>query len=262
MRAMAMAAALGLVACSGNAVHPGDRVVSRWRSSFWEGTVEKVEPNLLTVQWDVPPPEHSVVPPGWVSRIAPWQASPGWALCRDDETWSLCEVREVGGNRVKVATAYGLDEPSQDDVLPVPPALAAWAKKEGPRLLAIAAAKVKVKGARPARVGGALPVGSAVLAQWTDGNWWEGRVGAQVEGSGVPIDWLDGSHGEVHPEQVAALVPVGERAEEGMLAICRWQQQTRWWRAVVERKRGAHLKVLYEDGTRGDLTGDDCVAAQ
>ncbi len=261
MRVFAIAwVVLAASACSGS-VGVGDRVVGRLRGAFLEGTATKVEPNLVTVQWDVAPPEVSAVPAGWVTRSDATSVSPGWALCRDGESWALCEVREAKGARALVATAWGEAEAEAGDALPVPPALAEWARREGPRQLRRAAATERMKLARPANAGGAVQPGTAVLAQWTDGNWWEGAVAEQA-GANVAIDWLDGSHGSVKPEQVAALVPVGERAEEGMVALCRWQAQARWWRAVIERRRGQRLDVLYEDNTRGSLSVRDCVAGE
>jgi hypothetical protein len=245
---------------------PGDRVVTRFGSSFREATVLKEKKGLLTVQWDTTPAEAAAVPVGWAVRTdAPAKPVPGtWALCADDNSWDLCRIATVAGEGAKVDDAKGdARDVGLDELLPVPPALARWASRAGPRMLARTQADEAATAEEvPATAGRQAHVGALVLAQWTDGTWWLAAI-QSVGAGGVTVAWRDGSApSTVKPEQVAPLTDAPELRGSAQRAFCAWGQSTRWWKASVSRNAAGALEVAYEDGTRGLARPSDCIAAK
>src|SRR5687767_8391021 len=74
----------------GAGLQPGDRVVTRLRNEFREATVITVDGALVTVGWDLPPPDRTQVARSWIVRLdeKPGKPRPGdWRLCPSDESW-------------------------------------------------------------------------------------------------------------------------------------------------------------------------------
>ena len=99
----------------------------------------------------------------------------------------------------------------------------------------------------PANAGHAVSVGDEVLARWTDGSWWEATVIA-IDGPTITAAWRDGSTPTALPAD--GIAPLSERPgmAHGDLALCKWQDSTRWWRAVIVEQQDS-LHVRYIDGT-------------
>ncbi|HEX4622461.1 MAG TPA: hypothetical protein VH208_12935 [Myxococcaceae bacterium] len=255
MRWISLSLAL-LAGCS--SYQPGDRVVTRWGTSFREGTVIKQKKALLTVQWDSTPVETVAVPAGWAVRIdAHLKPTPGaWALCADEDAWALCHLAASNGDGAKLDDGR---EVAAGDLLPLPAALVSWASRAGPRMAARAEATAEEV---PATAGRQAHVGALVLAQWVDGTWWLAAV-QTVGTSSVTVAWRDGSApSAVRPDQVAPLTDSPELRGSAEPAFCAWAQSTRWWKASVTKNAAGALDVAYEDGTRGLARPSDCIAAK
>ncbi len=263
-RIVPVLAALALGGCLRPSFAPGDRVVARWQSSFRGATVLEARGNLITVQWDVRPPDTAGVPAAWaVAAGSPTPVPPGsWLLCEGENRWTLCRVREVHGEVFVVDGEDGAGvEVDRSETLPVPKALHAWAEREGPRQVARARGMEALADAVPARAGQAVEKGMRVLAKWTDGTWWEATVSGVSE-AGVEVAWADGSAATTLDRLGVAPLENVVPLAEGAAAFCRWKTGTRWWRALVTRASGASLAVDYADGDRARLRPGDCRARE
>ncbi|WP_428263213.1 hypothetical protein [Haliangium sp.] len=249
---------------------PGARVVARWNDSFWEATVVTVQGELVAVAWDQPPPDLSFRPRGWVVPMdaPPATASAGdWLLCpAEGGTWQLCHVEAASGDALELlpiadpGAGTGVRALDRAATLPIPDGLSAWAAARGDAALDRIRLAARMHGLVPATVGTPVRVDDHVLAEWTDGSWWEAKVIALEDGA-VTVAWADGSTPmPLTPAQVAPLASAPRAGASGDLALCRWQQGTRWWRAAID-KGASGLEILYIDGTREPLH-PHCVAAR
>jgi hypothetical protein len=266
MRGKGLGLALTVTLCSGcGGYKPGDRVVTRFGTSFREATVIEEKKGLLTVQWDTTPAEAAAVPSAWAVHLGE-HLQPElekWVLCFDDDDWGLCRIAAVAGDTATVDDASGEGRNIDAiDMLPLPRALTSWAAHAGPRMMAHAQVADATAEVVPATAGRTGRAGARVLAQWTDGTWWLATVQA-TQAQDVTVAWQDGSAPTtVKPDQVAPLADAPEVHGPAQAAFCAWAQSTRWWKASVSRSSAGALEVAYEDGTRGMARPSDCIPAR
>ena len=123
----------------------------------------------------------------------------------------------------------------------------------------------QLSGIAPASRARPVDEGDAVLARWSDGNWWRARVVRPCAGVDCPVAvaWLDGSGiDEVAASDVAPMPAEPASLGEGDRALCEWRGQPRWWRAEVIARRDDALEVAYIDGTVATVPRDGCVPAR
>ncbi len=251
---------------AGADLEPGDRVLARWRGGFWQATVLNVQGKLVTVAWDVPPPERSYLPRGWVVKkeVEAPAVEPGqWLLCRQ-EVWELCRFESMEGGTWKVIFASDGSSAEIDslDVASVPEDLRSWAARRGDSQMNEALLSETVNPSAPLNAGSPVTQGKKVLARWTDGNWYGGTV-SESKGTTVTVEWGDGSPALAIPNtNVAPLPGQGQTLKAGDLAFCRWESSARWWRARIDRVDGSVLAITYRDGTKGKLGPADCLVAE
>ena len=105
----------------------------------------------------------------------------------------------------------------------------------------------------PSTTGRGVRVGDAVLARWSDGNWWEATVTA-IDGMRITVAWRDGSAPvqlrDIHVAPLRKAPPM----EVGYKVICKRHESTRWWRAVIRRGDNG-LRVRYVDEVSVPFTG-------
>ncbi len=250
---------------AGLGLEPGDRVVARWQDSFFEATVVTVQDKLVTVAWDVPPPERSHLPRGWVERIAPPAAdAQGWQLCRRSETWVPCQIEASGPQAVKVKLAGLAESLSLDpeELCPVPAGLRGWVARRAEAEQAAATLAAQIDPQAPLSAGQAVQPDQRVLGRWIDGGWYEARVAGQGDGS-VTLVWSDGSAPSPVPVGDVAPIPdAPEALQPGAVAFCRWSAAARWWPARVEEASSTVLRVTYRDGEEGRVAPGECVGAR
>jgi hypothetical protein len=265
-RRFALLAILFLSGCVKPAFEPGDRVVARYQTAFWEGTVISLEGKLVTVQWDAPPPERSGLPRDWVVKVDSPVGNPApgsWLICPATDRWELCQLKSIREGVLVVSMAGGdAIEVKPNEALPIPSGLVGWTEREGPRQLQRARAAESLASATPATAGKQARTGGLALARWSDGNWWESTIGAVTEET-VTAKWADGSEpSPLDPGEVAPMPPYPEQLEAGSVAFCRWKGNTQWFKAVIENATAANYQITYDDKTKATVRIGECVAAR
>jgi len=249
----------------GYGLEPGDRVVARWRADFYDATVITVHGKLVTVAWDMPPPERSELPRGWVQlqgAKAELKARDA-ALCRVGEGWVLCVVEHAAGDDLGVTLSIDGSGRSLagDQVLPVPEGLRAWARARLDTLLRQHKLRSTINPTAPAGAGKPVQEGQRVVAQWAPNSWWEATVRTVGDGS-VTVSWTDGSGEMTLPAASVAPIPESSSLGPGDLAYCRWQGSQQWYPARVDRVGQGGLQVTYQDGSTGQAAHLQCLPAK
>lgn len=251
---------------AGLGLEPGDRVVARWQDSFFEATVITVQSKLVTIAWDSPPPEKSMLPRDWIQllEVNPARLRAGdWVLCPGvaRQSWELCHVDEARGEGVSVTrVSDGVEQQlSIKKLVAIPDALYEWAASFGQNTIEKVRLSKSLSGLTPLTAGEPVTPGQDVLAKWTDGNWWRGTVDA-IEGGSISVRWVGYNEGEPIPTSDVAPLHT-ERAEPaaGDRVLCEWMRGSYWWGAQVEGKSGTELSIVYGDGTNQILPAYSCI---
>lgn len=254
-------AGLGLV--------PGDRVVARWRDAFWSATVLTVEERLVTVAWDVPPPDTSRVSREWMRKLE----HPGddllagaWVLCPgSSDAFIPCRVEGVEADEadVRLTDSGSFIRLPRAHLFLVPDELYAWVVDKGDAAIERYLMADRLQSVVPLSAG--EPVarpGAEVLARWSDGEWWRGTAIA-IDGGEITVAWADGSEPlALAPGDVAPLGNDDGRLEKGSVALCQYGDTTRWSRAHVVALGSKDLEVRYIDGTAVKLATSRCVSGR
>jgi hypothetical protein len=249
----------------GLGLEPGDRAVARWRDSFQEGTVITVQGKLVTMAWDMPPPERSQLPRHWLQPLKARGGNPQkgtWLLCNLEGSWDLCRVETVdtmpmmnkmGGASIQVIRAMDGDKQplARAQTLPIPTAIREWARRRGEVQLARARQSRQINPTVPDSAGNAVIRGQRVIARWTGDAWLEATV-LSVDADLITIRWLDGSGDKAVARAYTAEVPQNDLALNSL----------QWWPARVDQVNPTALTVTFKNGRISKLPLSHCIPAR
>lgn len=255
----------------GLGLEPGDRAVARWRNSFQEGTVITVQGKLVTMAWDLPPPESSQLPRHWLQPLKARGGAPlkgAWLLCNLDGSWDLCQVDRVEGQAGEILQVIramdGDKQPlARAQTLPIPTALREWARQRGEMLLNRSRQSRQINPTVPDNAGNAVIRGQRVIARWTGEAWLEATV-LSVDADLITIRWLDGSGDKALARAYTAEVPESDMAlvKSDDLAFCKWGNSMQWWPARVDQVNPTALTVTFKNGRVSKLPLSHCIPAR
>jgi hypothetical protein len=255
----------------GLGLEPGDRAVARWRNSFQEGTVITVQGKLVTMAWDLPPPERSQLPRHWLQPLKARGGVPQkgtWLLCNLEGSWDLCRVDRVEGQAkefLQVIRAMDGDRQplARAQTLPLPTAIRQWAIRRGEMQLTRSKQSRQINPTVPDSAGNAVIRGQRVIARWTGEAWLEATV-LSVDADLITIRWLDGSGDKALARAYTAEVPENDMAlvKADDLAFCKWGNSLQWWPARVDQVNPTALTVTFKNGRVSKLPLNHCIPAR
>lgn len=225
-----VALSLFLSACGSGALMPtgvassakpkvGDAVVAKWAvGSFYEGKVEKIDGGKITVGWDDKSGSTAVdavdiypVP----AAGATVDVKPGdmvLAKTVSGTYWNGSEVTGVNAGVYMVRPVSGTTvvNVAGDKIIKVPATTAADFKQTaGSTDFLVEAKKGKITipaDYKPKK-------GDKVLAEWTVGSWWSGRID-NVSGSNIYVAWDDNS--KPSAVNISKVMPLPTSADKAM----------------------------------------------
>ncbi|MFM9903269.1 MAG: agenet domain-containing protein [Pyrinomonadaceae bacterium] len=176
----------------------GDLVVAKWSTgSYYEGKVEKLDGTKMTIAWE-DKSQPTAVDAADVFMIPTAGAKPDvkqgdmvLAKTASGSYWNGAEVTGIEADvyNVRIVTGSTSVNVSGEKIIKVPATAAADFKQMAGSTDFMAEAR-KGKVTIPADY--KPKKGDAVLAEWTTGSWWSGKID-NISGSNIYVAWDDNS---------------------------------------------------------------------
>lgn len=233
----------------------GDTVVARWaQNSFYEGKIEKIDGNKLTVKWSdgsspseidrtdaFPLPKAGDKPDVKAGDMVLAKINTG-------TYWNGAEISSIDGEVYKVKTVgdASANLPAEK-IIKVPPAIAADLKEKAGATDFMKEAQAK----KPSPPAGYKPKsGEKVLAEWATYSWWQGKV-EKVSGDKATIAWEDGSKpSEIDLSKILP-VPTANDAklpEKDQFVLVKPESGTKWQYGQTVSAEDGKAEVKFSDG--------------
>ena len=197
----------------------GDTVVAKWSAgSYYEGKIEKLEGTKMTIAWDdksqstvIDSSDIYLIPTaGTIPDVK--QGDMVLAKTASGSYWNGAEITgvEAGVYKVKVVTGTTSVNVAGEKIIKVPATASADFKQAaGSTDFLIEAKKGKVTipaDYKPKK-------GDAVLAEWTVGSWWSGKID-NISGSNIYVAWNDNS--QPSAVNISKIIPLPTSADKAL----------------------------------------------
>ena len=197
----------------------GDTVVAKWSAgSYYEGKIEKNDGVKMTIAWE-DKSQSTVIDASDIYTIPAAGTSPDvkqgdmvLAKTASGSYWNGAEVTgiEAGVYKVRVVTGSTAVNVAGEKIIKVPATVAADFKQAaGSTDFLIEAKKGKVTipaDYKPKK-------GDPVLAEWTIGSWWAGKID-NISGSNIYVAWNDNS--KPSAVNISKVMPLPTSADKTM----------------------------------------------
>ena len=243
----------------------GDTVVAKWSAgSYYEGKIEKIDGAKMTIGWEdrsqstvIDAADIYTIPAaGTVPDVK--QGDMVLAKTASGNYWNGSELMGMDGGvyKVRVVTGSTSVNVAGEKIIKVPATAAADFKQAaGSTDFLIEAKKGKVTipaDYKPKK-------GDSVLAEWTAGNWWEGKID-NISGSNIYVAW----EGNFKPSAVniGKIIPIPTSNDKAMpvekqFMIIKPDSGSAWQYGQATSINGSRVEVkLANNQTKTVTTGE------
>lgn len=245
----------------------GDTIVAKWSTgAYYEGKVEKIDGGKVTVGWDdksqsttVDTSDIYTIPAaGTVPDVK--QGDMVLAKTSSGSYWNGAEVTgiDAGVYRVRVVTGSTSVNIAGEKIIKVPATAAADFKQAAGSTDFLAEAK-KGKPTIPADY--KPKKGDSVLAEWTVGSWWSGKID-NISGSNIYVAWNDNS--KPSAVNISKVLPIPASSDKSMPAdkqflLVKPDSGSSWQYAQTTAVTGSRVEVKLANNQTKTVTAGEYV---
>ena len=273
-----IALSLFLSACGAGALIPagaksdakpkvGDLVVAKWSAgSYYQGKIDKIDGARMTIGWEdksqstvVDATDIYTIPTaGTVPDVK--QGDMVLAKTASGSYWNGAEVTgiDAGVYKVRVVTGTSSVNVAGEKIIKVPATAAADFKQAAGStdfLIEAKKGKVTVPAAyKPKK-------GDSVLAEWTIGSWWAGKID-NISGSNIYVAWNDNS--KPSAVNISKVVPMPTSSEKTMptekqFLLVKPDSGSSWQFAQASSINGSRVEVKLANNQTKTVTAGEFV---
>lgn len=245
----------------------GDTIVAKWSTgAYYEGKVEKIDGSKVTVGWDdksqstvVDAADIYTIPAaGTVPEVK--QGDMVLAKTSSGSYWNGAEVTGIDARvyKVRVVTGSTSVNVAGEKIIKVPATAAADFKQAAGSTDFLAEAK-KGKVTIPADY--KPKKGDAVLAEWTVGSWWSGKID-NISGSNIYVAWNDNS--KPSAVNISKVLPVPTSSDKSMptekqFLLVKPDSGSSWQYAQASAINGSRVEVKLANSQTKTVTAGEFV---
>ena len=245
----------------------GDTVVAKWSAgSYYEGKVEKIDGGKMTIAWE-DKSQSTVIDSSDIYTIPAAGAAPDvkqgdmvLAKTASGSYWNGAEVTgiDAGVYKVRVVTGSTSVNVAGEKIIRVPATAAADFKQAaGSTDFLIEAKKGKVTipaDYKPKK-------GDPVLAEWTIGSWWAGKID-NISGSNIYVAWNDNS--KPSAVNISKVMPIPTASDKTMptekqYLIVKPDSGSSWQYAQATSINGSRVEVKLANNQTKTVTAGEFV---
>lgn len=245
----------------------GDTIVAKWSTgAYYEGKIEKIDGGKVTVGWEdksqsttVDASDIYAIPAaGTVPDVK--QGDMVLAKTSSGSYWNGAEVTGIDGGvyKVRVVTGSTTVNIAGEKIIKVPATAAADFKQAAGSTDFLAEAK-KAKPTIPVEY--KPKKGDPVLAEWTVGSWWSGKID-NISGSNIYVAWNDNS--KPSAVNISKVLPIPTSSDKSMptekqFLLVKPDSGSSWLYAQASSINGSRIEVKLANGQGKTVTSGEFV---